>query len=39
MRVYLDNVAIRLSCFESDDGSVKVRKMFFGPVNLYANAA
>jgi hypothetical protein len=39
LRLYLHNDIEGLSAFESEDGSIQVRKMFFGPVNLYADAA
>jgi hypothetical protein len=39
LRLFVHDVGVRLSAYESRDGCVKVRKMLFGPVNLYANAA
>jgi hypothetical protein len=38
-RASITDHAIRLECVESLDSSIKVRKMFFGPVNLYPSAS
>jgi hypothetical protein len=38
LRVYIHNDGVRLSALKSLDGRIKVRKMLFGPVNLYPHA-
>jgi hypothetical protein len=38
-RFFVGDDSVRLERLESPNGDVKVRKVFFGPVNLYANAA
>ena len=37
MRIVLDVDAVRVSCIKDADSRVKLRKMFFGPVNLDAD--
>jgi hypothetical protein len=39
LRIFIHNDGVRLSAYESPDGCIKVRKMLFGPVNLYADIA
>jgi hypothetical protein len=38
LRVYLHDDGMRLSALESNDSCVKVRKMLFGPVDLYPDS-
>jgi hypothetical protein len=38
VRVFIDLDSVWPSCLKSTDGRIKVRKVFFGPINLYANA-
>jgi len=38
LRVYLHDSGMGLSALESLDGLIKVRKILFGPVDLYPNA-
>jgi hypothetical protein len=39
LRLYIGDDSVWPARFESPDGCVKVRKVFFGPVNLYADTA
>lgn len=39
MRFFLQNDEMTFSCFEGVDGRAQIRKVFFGPINLYADAA